>query len=192
MQKPALVVCIFDNASSAVDAIHELRGTGFSDDQMGIVVRRDTNDDTTNILAREMISNLLGATGIYLLPAAEINIPIKQDEPVTIVTVEQEKRAAGIIIGGVIGGMLGTIAILQPPEIGLIVAGGILTAILGEATPGGIAANFLRMGISEHSARYYKHKFLEGCIIFMVRAIEQQQEVQDILRYHRAHNIDVH
>jgi hypothetical protein len=192
MQKPALVVCIFDNASSAVDAIHELRGTGFSDDQMGIVVRRDTDEDATNVLAREIISILLGTTSIYLLPASEINVPIKQNEPGTIVTAQQGKRAARIIIGGVIGGTLGTIAILQPPEIGLIVAGGILTAILGEATPGGIAANFLHMGISEHSARYYEQKFLECCIIFMVKATEQQQEAQDILRYHRAHNIEVH
>lgn len=192
MQKPALVVCIFDNASSAVDTIHELRGTGFSDDQMGIVVRRDTNDDTTNVLARDIISNLLGATGIYLLPAPEINIPIQQNESVTIVTAKQEKRAAGIIVSGVVGGTLGTIAILHPPEIGLIVVGGILTAILGEATPGGIAASFLHMGISERSTRYYEQKFLEGCIIFMVKAPEQQQEVQDILRYHRAHNIEVH
>lgn len=192
MPKPALVVCIFDNATSAFDAIHELRVTGFSDDQMGIVVRRDTDENTTNVLAREIISNLLGATSIYLLPASEINIPLKQIESVTNVTADQEKHAVSIIIGGVIGGTLGTIAILQPPEIGLIVAGGILTTILGKATSGGMAANFLRMGIPAHSAHDYAQKFLKGCIVFMVRATEQQQEAQDILHYHRAHNIEVH
>jgi hypothetical protein len=194
MQNPTLVACIFNNASSAVGAIHELRGTGFSDDQLGIVVRRDTDEHGTNTLAREIISDLLGAAGRCLLPDAEINISIKQNEPVTIVKAEhqQEKRGTGIIIGGVIGGTLGTIAILQPPEIGFVVVGGILTAILGNATPGGIAANFLHMGIPAHNARYYAQKFQEGCIIFMVKAAEQQQEVQDILHYHRAYSIEVY
>ena len=193
MQNPTLVACIFDNASLAVDAIHELRRTGFSDDQLGIVVRRDTDEHATNTLAREIISDLLGIAGIYLLPDAEINISIKQNEPVAIVKArQQKKRGTGIIIGGVIGGTLGTIAILQPPEIGMVVVGGILTAILGNATPGGIAANFLRMGVPAHNARYYAQKFQEGCIIFMIKATEQQKEVQDILHYHRAHSIEVH
>ena len=70
--------------------------------------------------------------------------------------------------------------------------GGILTAILGVATPGGIAANFLHMGVPEHAARHYERKFREGYIIFMIKATEQQQEAQDILRYHRAHSIEVY
>jgi hypothetical protein len=194
MQNSTLVACIFNNASSAVDAIHELRRTGFSDDQLGIVVRRDTDEYGINILAREIISDLLGATGICLLPNSEINIPLKYNESVTIVKAEQpqEKRGTKIIVSGVIGGILGTIAILQPPEIGMIVVGGILTAILGDAAPGGIAANFLRMGVPTHNALYYAQKFQEGLIIFMIKATEQQQEVQDILHYHRAHSIEVH
>jgi hypothetical protein len=194
MQNPTLVACIFDNASSAVDAIHELRRTGFSDDQLGIVVRRDTDEHGTNTLAKEIISDLLGAAGLCLLPNSEISIPIQQNEPVTSVKAEQpqEKRDTGIIIGGVIGGILGTIAILQPPEIGMIVVGGILTTILGDATPGGIAANFLHMGVPTHNALYYAQKFQEGLIIFMIKPAEQQQEVQDILHYHRAHSIEVH
>jgi hypothetical protein len=190
MQKLTLVACIFDDADSAVDAIHELRGTGFSDDQLGLVVRHDMDGYVPNTLAKEIINGLLGTAGKSLLPAPETN----HHEPVpsTEAGHQQEKRATGIIIGGVIGGTLGTVAVLQPPEIGLIVVGGILTAILGAATPGGIAANLLRMGIPADNAHSYAQKFLAGCIILTIKADEQQQEIQDILHYHRAHNIEVH
>ncbi|MBA2392018.1 MAG: hypothetical protein H0V70_04655 [Ktedonobacteraceae bacterium] len=190
MQKSTLVACIFDDADSALDAIHELRRSGFSDDQLGLVVRYDTDEQELNTLAREIISGLLGTASTSLLLALETH----RDEPGTNTKAEQsqEKRTPGIIIGGVIGGTLGTVALLHLPEIGLIVTGGILTAILGDAIQGGFAANLLHMGIPAHHAHHYAHIFQAGCIIFMIKADEQQQEIQDILHYHRARNIEVH
>lgn len=196
MKKRILVTCLFEDASSAVDVIHELRRTGFSDDQLGFVVRQDMDEHGTNILARGIIDGLLGGTDMLLLPPSETDISMEQREPATSAEAErqdtQEKRSAGIIIGGVIGGTLGTVAVLRFPAIGLIVAGGSLAASLAAATPGGIADKFLSIGIAGRNARYYERKFHTGSIIFTIKADEQQQEAQDILRYHRAQDIEVH
>jgi hypothetical protein len=75
MQKHSTVVGVFDNHTAAVDAIKDLRQNGFSDDQIGFVVRHDdgTNtDDTTvqgsNAVARGVVGGLLGAADTLLLP----------------------------------------------------------------------------------------------------------------------------
>ncbi len=75
MQKHSTVVGIFDNHIAAVDAIKDLRQNGFSDDQIGFVVRHDDGanaDDTTghgaNSVARGVVGGLLGAADTLLLP----------------------------------------------------------------------------------------------------------------------------
>jgi hypothetical protein len=75
MQKHSTVVGIFDNHTAAVDAIKDLRQNGFSDDQLGFVVRHDdgaNTDETTgqgaNPVARGVIGGLLGAADTLLLP----------------------------------------------------------------------------------------------------------------------------
>ncbi len=70
MQKHSTVVGIFDDHTAAVDAIKELRQSGFSDDQIGFVVRHDTSntDQETNTVARGVVGGLLGAADALLLP----------------------------------------------------------------------------------------------------------------------------
>jgi hypothetical protein len=75
MQKHSTVVGIFDNHTAAVDAIKDLRQNGFSDDQLGFVVRHDdgaNTDETTgqgaNPVARGVVGGLLGAADTLLLP----------------------------------------------------------------------------------------------------------------------------
>ena len=194
MKKHILVICIFDDASSAVDVIHELRRSGFSDDQLGFAVRYAMNEHGANILAEEIMNGLLGGTAMLRSLVSETDIYMEQREAATSAGAErqQEKHGAGSIIGGVIGGTLGTVAVLRLPAIGLIVAGGSLAAILADAAPGRVVDNFLSIDIPVQKARYYEQKFQIGSIIFTIKANEQQQEAQDILRYHRAHSIEVH
>ncbi len=75
MQKRSTVVGIFDTHTAAVDAIKDLRQNGFSDDQLGFVVRHDdsTNTDNptgqgANSVARGVVGGLLGAADTLLLP----------------------------------------------------------------------------------------------------------------------------
>ncbi|HEV2654605.1 MAG TPA: general stress protein [Ktedonobacteraceae bacterium] len=75
MQKHSTVVGVFDNHTAAVDAIKDLRQNGFSDDQIGFVVRHDdgaNTDDTTRqgatSVARGVVGGLLGAADMLLLP----------------------------------------------------------------------------------------------------------------------------
>ncbi len=196
MKKRTLVAAIFDDAGSAVDAIHELRRTSCSDDQLGFVVRYDTDEHGINPLARDIIGDLLGDGDTLLLPVLETSIPIEYSQSALIVEEEpqntQEKSQARIIIGGIIGGTLGTVTTLLLPGIGLVVAGGALAATLGVAIPASMTPKFLSMGIPEHKAHYYAQQFQAGSIILTIKAADQQKEAQDILRYHRACSIEIY
>jgi hypothetical protein len=75
MQKHSTVVGVFDNHTAAVDAIKDLRQNGFSDDQIGFVVRHDDGANTddpavqgSNAVARGVVGGLLGAADTLLLP----------------------------------------------------------------------------------------------------------------------------
>jgi hypothetical protein len=73
MQKHSTVVGIFNNHTAAVDAIKDLRQNGFSDDQIGFVVRHDDGSNTDegqggNAVARGVVGGLLGAADMLLLP----------------------------------------------------------------------------------------------------------------------------
>ncbi|MDQ2884529.1 MAG: general stress protein [Chloroflexota bacterium] len=75
MQKHSTVVGVFDNHTAAVDAIKDLRQNGFSDDQIGFVVRHDDGANTddpsgqgANPVARGVVGGLLGAADTLLLP----------------------------------------------------------------------------------------------------------------------------
>lgn len=196
MKKRTLVVAIFDDAGSAVDAIHELRRSSLSDDQLGFVVRYDTDEHGTNALARDIVGDLLGTGDVLLLPVSETSVPVEHSQSALIVEDEAqntpEKEQAKIIIGSVIGGTLGTVALLRLPAIGLVVAGGTLAATLGVAAAESMTPRFLSIGIPEHKARYYEQQFQMGNVILTIKAAEQQQEALDILRYHRACSIEVH
>jgi hypothetical protein len=73
MKKHSTIVGIFDNHTAVVDAIKELRQSGFSDDQIGFVVKRNdgsNTDDTAtqepNAIARGVVGGLLGAADVLL------------------------------------------------------------------------------------------------------------------------------
>lgn len=201
MKKRTLVIGIFDDAGSAVDAIHELRRSSFTDDQLGFVVRYATDEHDTNALANDIIDSLLGTENGLLLPVSETGMPVEHSQSALIVEGEPqntqntqntpEKKQVRIIIGGVIGGTLGTVATLLLPGIGSVVAGGTLAATLGVAASESMTPRFLSIDMPEQKARYYEHQFQAGNIILTIKAAELQQEAQDILRYHRACSIEL-
>ncbi|MBV9712675.1 MAG: hypothetical protein JO011_17365 [Ktedonobacteraceae bacterium] len=196
MKKRTLVAGIFDDADSAVDAIHELRRSGFSDDQLGFVVRLDTNEHNTNALAEVMINALLGNDDLLALPASETNTSAEHNKSAAVVGEKlphtYEKGSAGIIISSVIGGALGTVAALQLPVLGPVVAGGILAATLAVAASEEGTPIFLSIGIPAHKIRSYEQRFQAGYIILTIKANQRLQEALDTLRYHRACSIEVH
>ncbi|MBV9616360.1 MAG: hypothetical protein JO031_12955 [Ktedonobacteraceae bacterium] len=191
MKKRTLVAGIFDDADSAVDAIHELRRSGFSDDQLGFVVRHDTNEHAPNALARGMIDGLLGNSDLLAT-----NTSAEHSKPATVVGEKlpntHEKGRAGIIIASVIGGALGTVATLRLPGLGPVVAGGALAAALAVAASESLTTIFLSIGIPAHKIRSYEQRFQAGYIILTIKANQRLQEALDTLRYHRACSIEVH
>src|ERR1019366_2901969 len=204
MKKRMLVTGIFADADSAVDAIHELRRTSFSDDQLGFVVRYNTDEHSPNPLARCIAESLPGVKDILFPPLLETGAEtgtetgIAEEHSQVALLVEekfqhiQKKGQTGIIVNSVIGGTLGVVATLQLSTIGLVIVGGTLAATLATVATGEMIARLLSIGISEHKVRDYEQQFLARNIIFTLKAAGQQQEAQDILRYHRAYSIEVH
>lgn len=196
MKRRTFVAGIFDDAGSAVDAIQELRRSGFSDDQLGFVVRYDTDEHGTNPLARRIADNLPGVKNRLFPPPSEADLALEQHETPLLLKEKfrraQEKDPTEIIISCVIGGTLGTVAILLLPDIGPVVAGGTLAATLSVVASGGMLARLLSIGIAEHATHHYEQHFCVGNIIFTLKAAEQPQDAQDILRYHRAFSIQSH
>jgi len=250
MKRRTTVAGAFDDHTATVDAINELRQLGFSDDQLGFVVRVYVNrensidEHTPNPAARGILSGLLGAADVLLLPlqdtkdtstalsataviedgasdrfsnrnssqtipsqALSANVSVSEAallpkadlgrESTTITSKGEKQNVPGnhdtnIITGGVIGGTMGAVASLLLPDIGLVIAGGVLAAILGSAESGGIIGGFLSMGIPEQKAHYYEQQFQAGHIILTVRANKDQQEARDILHHHGALSIEVH
>jgi len=75
MKKHSTVVGLFDDHTAVVEAIKELRQSGFSDDQIGFVVRHhdgsntgDTATQGSDAVARGVVGGLLGAADALLLP----------------------------------------------------------------------------------------------------------------------------
>jgi hypothetical protein len=200
MKKCTLVAGIFDDASSAVDAIHELRRTSFSDDQLGFVVRSDTDEYNPNPLARCIVDSLPGGKVTDILfpslseTGSEAGRAAEQSQATLLVEAkfQRTQKKGQIIVNCVIGGTLGAVATLQLCDIGLVIAGGTLAATLATVARGGMSIRLLQIGIPDHKIRYYEQQFLVGNIIFTVKAAAYPQEAQDILRYHRAYSVEAY
>jgi hypothetical protein len=100
--------------------------------------------------------------------------------------------AAGIVTGGIVGGVLATAAAVIIPAVGVAVVGGILASLAGGAVAGmavgGILGALKGLGVSEEESRFYERKFHEGKAIVAVKAGPRAAEAADILvRYGGAH-----
>jgi hypothetical protein len=146
------VVGIFDGPEPAQTAIRALRAAGFSDEEIGVVMR-DLGGGGD--LVRQRAS---GGAGDDVATGA----------------------AAGAATGGMVGGLLGLLGSLLVPGVGPIVVGGVLGSTLvgagaGAAT-GGLIGGLVGMGVSADDARHFDRGFRAGGILVTVNADGAQAE----------------
>lgn len=110
---------------------------------------------------------------------------------------DQEQQKSSIITGEVIGGVVGTTAAaLLLPEIGPVVAGGLLATILSGAALGGTAGGFLEtfvsMGVPKRKIAYYEQEIKVNQTLVTVYTADRQLEAAQILLDYGAHNVEIY
>jgi len=161
MNQRSTVVGVFADRVQAEQAVTELHHLGFTDDQIGYVVRdaRGTSDTLT---------------------------PGNKDSE----TAERAAvgAASGGVAGGIIGAAASLLIPGVGPAIaGGILAATLGGVVVGAAT-GGIVGALTGMGVPEEEARYYQGEFEAGRTIVTVNAPGQEQAVKDVLRRFGAHD----
>jgi hypothetical protein len=165
MAENRVVVGVFFERAFAEHALLDLRANGFSDEQIGFLVRDP-----------------------------EVGTPTEKLEAMAPGSEMDRGAATGAMTGGVLGGVVGAAAALLIPGLGPAIVGGILTTILGGmafgAAAGGLLGAFVHIGISEEQAHYYTQEFQQGRTIIIVQADEYPQIAFDILKHNRAYNAE--
>ena len=151
------VLGVFDNPSTAEQALTGLKEAGFAPDQVSVVAK-DTGE------SREMVDNTgMGDQGAAAGTGAVV----------------------GGLLGGALGWLVG-IGALAIPGIGPIVAAGALATTLGGAAVGAAAGGLIGalagMGVPEEDARGYEEHVKGGRILLTVqaRSADQAQEARDL------------
>jgi hypothetical protein len=150
------IVGVFSDRGQAQQAIRELRGAGFGEDQIGVLARgheerpvSETREDKGNQWEEGAVTGAITGAGI-----------------------------GGLWALGIAAGLL--------PGIGPVIAGGILGAVLasaaGGAAVGGILGALIGLGIPEEEARYYEQEFHAGRTLVTVKTDGRFDEAVDILR----------
>jgi uncharacterized membrane protein len=142
------VVGVFDGPNHAEQALNELRGGGFSPDQVSVVARDDRE-------TREMVETTgMGAegagTGAFL----------------------------GGITGGILGWLVGIGALAIPGIGPIVAAGALATTLGGAAigaVTGGLIGALVDLGIPEEEAQGYQESVRQGSILLTVHANSDQQ-----------------
>ena len=156
------IVGLFEDAARAQQAVEELRGAGFGDEDVGFAVRRgegpagetDRGERGTNApegatagaVTGGVLGGVLGAAAALLIPGL-----------------------GPVIAGGILAATLGGAAAGAA-------AGGLLGALAG-------------LGIPEEEAHFYQREFEAGRAIVTVHADGRHEEVAAILRRHGAYDI---
>jgi hypothetical protein len=100
---------------------------------------------------------------------------------------------AGAVTGAAVGGILAAAGTLLIPGVGPVLAGGLLTTILGYAAAGtavgGILGALTGLEISEEEARYYEIHFREGKALLAVKAGDRCEEAARIMRAHGGYDL---
>ena len=107
---------------------------------------------------------------------------------------QTHQEQTSVITGGVIGGAVGTAAAaLLLPEIGPVVAGGLLATLLSGAALGGMAGGFLgtfaNIGVPKEKSKYYKQEMKARKTLVTVQTADRQGEVMEILSHYAAHDV---
>jgi uncharacterized membrane protein len=154
----AVVVGVFTERSRAEEAIDELHRAGFTDQQIGFIVRNATTfdmaDETTadsttgaavGAVSGGVVGGLLGAASALLIPGLGLAL-------------------AGGILAATLGG-----------------------AALG-AVAGGFVGALIALGIPEEEAHYYQRELSTGRTVVIVNTLERYPEAMEILRHNGAYD----
>ncbi len=154
------VVGIFPTRPQAESAINELHRLGFTEQQIGYVVRDAQGHAQGNVTPDET-RTAHGAIG---------------------------GAVSGGVLGGIIGAASSLLIPGFGPAIaGGILAATLGGAAIGAAA-GSLIGALTQMGVPEEEARYYQNEFEAGRILVTVYAPGHQREVVDILRRNGAYD----
>jgi hypothetical protein len=104
-----------------------------------------------------------------------------------------EHATSGMVAGAGLGAIAAAAALLIP-GVGPVLAGGILSTLIGGAAAGGAVGGLVGMltgmGVSDDEAHYYESEFNSGRILVTVRAGTRWAEAQQILRSSGAYDVE--
>ena len=184
MSKPA-VFGIVDNEIQAQEALANLEAAGFASTDVSVLSR---NPEHSSALEQGY-----GTTADRMMDKS-------RDVGHSNATKAPEGTTAGVISGGVLGGIAGWlvgIGALAIPGVGpFIAAGPILAALSGAAiaaTAGGVVGALVGFGIPEYEAKLYSGKLEAGHILIGVHAetSDEAKAAKDALDQAKAHDIKV-
>ena len=145
------VVGVFDGPNHAEMALNELKGAGFTPEQVSVVAR--DNRETREMVESTGMGGEGTGTGAFL----------------------------GGITGGVLGWLVGIGALAIPGIGPIVAAGALATTLGGAAlgaVAGGLIGALTDMGVPEEHARGYEENVRQGSILLTVSANSDQQARQ--------------
>jgi uncharacterized membrane protein len=152
-----VVVALFVDHAGAEDAVRELKGNGFTHEQLGLAMQDLKDPDRV---------------------VTDAGLPVAADATTGAVT--------GGIAGGLIG-LLGSLLIpgLGPVIVGGVLASTLLGLGIGAAT-GGLVGALMGMGVPETDAKHFDSGLRAGGTLLTVDAGRRTQEAVAILQRHDA------
>jgi hypothetical protein len=171
-----IVIGLFTERSEAEAAIRDLKGAGFTNEQIGAATQDSTRGSADGAL-----------------PADQSARAEDREEELGEIVEDTAKgmaqgAAAGALGGGVVGGLLGLIGSLLIPGAGPVLVGGVLaSALMGAglgAATGGLIGALIGMGVPERDARYFDQGLREGGTLVTVNAGDGTPEALAILQRH--------
>jgi hypothetical protein len=139
--------------------------------------------------AREAAEEAIGALHNAKFDGSLIGMvtPDGQAQEDTIVGEETvEGAAAGVVIGGVAGGILASAGALVIPGIGPFLSAGILMTTLVGGAAGGVAGGLAGLGIHKERAQEYEHHVYGGRTLVIVEAGDRETDAHRILHEYGA------
>jgi hypothetical protein len=150
-----IVVGLFRKTIGAERAIRDLKDAGFTDTQIGVLMRDPDQE-------RRLVEEAGTKAGEAAAAGA----------------------VTGGVLGGLVG-LLAGVGALVIPGVGPIIAGGALASTLAGAgigaAAGGLLGALIGLGIPEEEARYYERGLQEGGILVSVGAGARAIEARNIL-----------
>ncbi len=150
----------------------------------------------TALPATEEVIDRVTHSGMHSKPLSPVpngQATSSEERPQQQESDQAQERTSGMT-GGVIGGVVGTAAAaLLLPEIGPVVAGGLLATLLSGAALGGMAGSFLstftNMGVPKRKIKYYKQEMEARKTLVTVQTADRQGEAMEILSHYTAHDV---